>query len=306
LFASDEWLIKMIAENLKNNEIDNVKEISMQEKYNEISKLTFNELKLLEALNRVVYKKNKIKKNKFTLMKSHIKEFTKYNEKIFDISKYKSPNKIPNERQFEIGYSHLNEEDYLRVSFLPASHLLNDDNREYFGESELKIAYLSVLLNKNSIELDELTIYGMKSYVPYDTLTNDLSYQFEISVKKEYTKQMNYIDTFKLDGGVGLDFLLLKDINIFAILNLGVGYNYSDEAHVFLNPQIGTMIYEVLNMKSLFYYQPLYINSDKVYDKYVLNHNIFISNKYKFYFNYEQVHAKKNYNNYEFGLSMLF
>ena len=66
--------------------------------------------------------------------------------KVIDISKYKSPNKIPSERQLSAGYVNLNREKYMKLSFLPASHLLNDYNREYFGESELKIASLSILV----------------------------------------------------------------------------------------------------------------------------------------------------------------
>jgi len=182
--------------------------------------------------------------------------------KIIDISKYKSPNKIPNERQLSAGYVNLNQEKYLKLSFLPASHLLNDYNREYFGESELKIASLSILVNDKNIELQNFTLYGMKSYMPYSSLTHDLSYQFELAVKKEYTNNENYSDTLKIDGGVGVDFLFFNDINIFVMLNAGIGYNKDDDVHLLFNPQIGMMIYEIFNMKSLFYYQPYFINRE--------------------------------------------
>jgi len=227
-------------------------------------------------------------------------------EVVLDISQYKSPNNIPNERQLGISYSYVNKENFLKLSFLPASHFLNDDNREYFGESELKIAYLSVLLNEESLELDEFTLYGMKSYIPFDTQTYDLSYQFELGVMKEYSRNLNYENTLKLDGGMGVDFLLWDDINIFAMFNVGIGYNNSDNTHLFFNPQIGGTIYEVFNMKSLLYYQPLFIYENKVYDKYILNHNIFFSKDYKFYFNFEQINADTRYTNYEFGFSKLF
>ena len=108
-------------------------------------------------------------------------------------------------QQFGIGYTNIDKEEFVKLSFLGASHLLNDNNQEYFGESELKIGYLSILVNKDNIELEEFALYGMKSYIPYDTLTNDLSYQFELAVKKEYSEDMNYIDTVKIDGGVGID-----------------------------------------------------------------------------------------------------
>jgi hypothetical protein len=227
--------------------------------------------------------------------------------KIFDISKYKSPNKIPNERQFKSGYINLNEEKYLKLSFLPASHLLDDYNREYFGESELKIAYLSILLdNDMNIKLDEFTLYGMKSYMPYSTLTHDLSYQFELTVKKEYSKDKQYTNTLKIDAGIGIDFLFFNDINIFAIFNGGVGYNIHDKTHLLFNPQTGIIIYEIFNMKSLFYYQPYFVNDEQIYYKYVFKHNIFIHKNYTFNFNIEKINKDKDFINYEFSLAYLF
>lgn len=226
--------------------------------------------------------------------------------KIIDISKYKSPNKIPDERQLNAGYLNLNEKKYLKLSFLPASHLLNDYNREYFGESELKIASLSVLVNDKNIELLDFTLYGMKSYMPYSSSVHDLSYQFELGVKKEYTKDENYSDTLKIDAGVGLDFSFFNDINIFAMLNGGIGYNKDDNIHLLFNPQIGMMIYEIFNMKSLFYYQPYFINKEHIYDRYVMQHNIFIQKNYTLYFNLERINKNNDLLNYDFGIKYLF
>jgi len=306
LFPSDEWLVKMIAENLESNKIDNIKNIIKNKKYNETSKLDFNSLQLLRAYSNIKYKENYINKTNFKILSNNIDNTLKGNTNIYDISNYKSPNKIPNERQIDIGYRNINEENFVKLSFLPASHLFNGNNKEYFGESELKIGYLSILVNKDALELDEFTLYGMKSYIPYDTLTNDLSYQFELAVKKEYSEDMDYIDTIKIDGGIGVDFLLWNDINLFVILNFGVGYNSKDNTHVFFNPQIGGMIYEIFNMKSLLYYQPLFIGKNKVYNKYVLNHNIFLNQNWTISENIQFMRGKENYMNYELSFKHFF
>ncbi|MCB4776008.1 MAG: DUF4105 domain-containing protein [Sulfurovum sp.] len=226
--------------------------------------------------------------------------------KIIDISRYKSPNKIPSERQLNIGYVNLNKKEYTKLSFLPASHLLNDYNREYFGESELKIASLSILVNDKNIELQDFTLYGMKSYMPYTSPTQDLSYQFELAIKKEYAKNEKYLDTFKMDIGIGLDFLLFNDINAFVMLNSGIGYNRDDSLHLFFNPQTGFMIYEIFNMKSLIYCQPYFISTKHVYDKFTLEQNIFIHKKYTLYFNLEKINKQEDYLNYNFGIKYLF
>ena len=306
LFPSDKWLVKMTAEQLEKNEITTIQNIIQDKKYTDIPKLDFNSLNLLEACTHLNFKNNTINSTEFQIIKNTIQSAYKNNSNIFDISKYKSPNKIPNERQFGVGYKNRDKKEFVKLSFLGASHLLNDNNQEYFGESELKIGYVSILVNKDVLELEEFTLYGMKSYIPYDILTNDLSYQFELAVKREYTKKIKYQHTLKIDTGIGFNFLFVNDINIFSILNVGVAYNKDDSFHLFLNPQIGGMIYELFNMKSLFYYQPFFVNDTKIYDKFTFNHNIFLSKDYKIYFNFEQIYSKEKYQNYEFGFNWLF
>jgi len=307
LIASNRWIIKMILENSISNKINDVKDIVINNNIKKISTLDFPSTVLLYSYNELEYNKNNIDENKYKIIKKLATEKLNKTNFSFDISKYKNPNKIPNERQFSFGYINIQGEKYLKIDFLPASHLLSDNNRQYFGESELKIFHFSFLLNKNHLDLNEFTPYSMKSIIPYDTFTHDLSYQFYLGIKKEYSKDFQLVHTYKIDGGMGIDFLLGNDINIFAMLNLGIGYNNQANLHAFFNPQIGLIIYEIFHMKSLIYYQPLYINTEYVYNKFVLNHNIFLSKNSALYFNFSKIAAvKKNKNIYEFGVKILF
>jgi hypothetical protein len=306
LIPSDEWLVKMIEENSNQNSINKVKEIVNNKKYEDINNLNFYSLKLLSAYTNLLYNNKKIDKITKNKIEKKVDEKLEKSDKIFDISHYKSPNKIPPERQFELGYARINNNNYIKLSFLPASHLLNDNNREYFGESELKIGYLSILANDSNIELNDFTLYGMKSYIPYDTLTNDLSYQFELALKKDYTKSFDYKNSLKIDGGMGIDFLIAKDINLFFMLNGGIGYNTKEQTHLFFNPEIGGMIYEIFNMKTFISYQSLFIGTTKIYNKYTLKHNIFLNQNWTFSANIEKIKGKKDYTNYEFSLKYLF
>ncbi|MCB4750418.1 MAG: hypothetical protein LGB55_03020, partial [Sulfurovum sp.] len=79
-----------------------------------------------------------------------------------------------------------------------------------------------------------------------------------------------------------------------------------DNIHLLFNPQIGMMIYELFNMKSLFYYQPYFINDEHIYNKYVIEYNIFIHKNYTLYFNLEKIDKHNNFLNYDFGLKYLF
>jgi len=303
LLPSDEWLIKMLEENVNIEKLDIIKEILQDKIYKKIPELDFYSLKLVEMINKNRYLNKHIDINEYMSLDSMIALYK--TDEVIDISKYKQVNNIPYERQLSIGYSYFNNEKYGKLSFLPASHLLNDYNYEYFGESELKVASLSVLFNKKNINVDEFVLYGMKSYMPNSTFTNDFSYEFELSVKKEFTTNMNNIYNSKISGGIGIDFSLGGDINLFAILNSGIAYNKIDDTHLFFKPKIGGLIYEIFNMKSLIYYEPLFIKEKKVYDKYVLNHNIFLSKDYKLHINIEQINNGE-YMNYGLELTKLF
>ena len=306
LTPSTEWFIKMLQENIDSHDVNNVKKIVSKSRYDEIEKLDFLSLELLKNYSLLEHKKKNINSAEFNAINSKIENISSKEEKFFDISNYKSPNKIPNQRQFGVGYKSVEDEKFLKLSFLGASHLLGGDNREYFGESELKIADLSLLANSNSLKLENFTIYGMKSYIPFDTLTNDISYEFEMEVNREYDENMQYKNIFKINGGIGFDFLLGKDVNLFAILNTGIGYNRASKTHILTNPQFGMMIYEVFNMKSLLSYEPIFVNENKIYDKYSLEQNMFLSKNYKIYFNLQIFEDEKKYVNCEFGLSRLF
>ena len=224
----------------------------------------------------------------------------------FDISSYKSPNKIPDERQFRLSYQKIEDEKYAKFSFLPASHLLSDDNREYFGESELKIAYLSLLAKEDKVSIDEFTLYGMKSFLPYSELADDLSYEFEIAFKKDFDAKMNYVDNTRIDGGIGYDFKLSYDMDIYFLLNSGINYNKDDDLKLIINPKTGLIIYEILNMKSIINYEKFYLETNKIYDKYSFNQGLFFNKNKKLFFNIEKYNSSKDKTNFEMGLAINF
>ncbi|MDP2893393.1 MAG: DUF4105 domain-containing protein [Sulfurimonas sp.] len=302
LIASNEWLVKMLKENVDSKDIDTIKTIVQSAKYDDIDTLDYYSYRLLEAYATLKYKNEELNIENY----KNIQSKTPHDDKGIDISKYKSPNNILPERQIAVGYARVEDENFAKISFLPASHLINDYNREYFGESELKIGYLSLLANSKKIELDEFTLYGMKLYLPHDSLTNDFSYQFEMTVKKEPSKEMRYASTAKIDGGFGVDIEVAKDINIFVLVNGGVRHNKYDNTDLFFNPQIGGMIYEIFNMKTLFWYEPTFLSNHKIYDKYTLKHNLFLNKNSNLYLNVEKMDGKKDIVDFEFGVSILF
>jgi hypothetical protein len=303
---SDEWLVKMTAEHKTGDEIKQLLEIMVQNNSDKIASLDFESLMLLDIYAQLQLKNDDLHIDTFTELKKNIQK-NSLQENTVDLSQYKSPSKIPDERQFALGYASVDNTNYAQISFLPASHFLNDDNREYFGESELKIFNMSFLANANELKIKEFTLYGMKSYIPYSLLTKDISYEFELGMQRDYEENdMTQHSVYKIEGGMGIDFQIATDIHLFSMLNGGIGYSKKNDIQLRFSPKLGLMMYEIFDMKSLFVYQPLFLNENKIYDKYIVEHNIFLTKNWKLYINAEHIKAKESFSNYGFGLSRYF
>lgn len=296
----------MILEN--NVEIDSheIKVVLKEKKYESIKKLNFNSLNLLMAYAKLEHSKNKIDLEDFNKLYHEIEKQPDWTEKSYDISKYKTPSKIPPEREITFGVTNLNNRQYASISFLPASHELNGDNKEYFGENELKLGYLSILINKDSIELDNFTLYSMKSYIPYDNLTRNFSYQLGIAAKKMYSSTLDFIDGYQIDGGFGADLLISHDLNLFFILNGGVAYNFKEKFYTLFNPTLGFLLYEILNMKSYVFLRPNIHNFTNAYNELHIEHNIYLKKNLTASFRLEYYNAKHDFYDSGFSIKYLF
>lgn len=224
----------------------------------------------------------------------------------FDISNYKSPIKTPDEKEISLGYKQSDKRGFLKGSFLGASHLLEGDSREYFGQSELKIAYTSLLLNRNKLKLDEFTLYGMKSYLPYQPNARDLSYEFNLGLYRDYNSKMNATTNAKVGFGAGYSFAITQDIDLFMLLNVGVLHNRYDGLKIKTSPKVGFSIYEIFNMKSIATFESVYFGSKKIYDKQSLKQSIFLSKNSKIYIFATHYKAKKSRLDLEIALAFNF
>jgi hypothetical protein len=310
LHPSNEWLLRMAHQQLSSKQIKKIVQFTEQKNYKKFNTLNYLELQFLIAYTNNLYKENKLKTKEFIEFHRYINGNLEDIDKVLDISAYKSPKYIPNERQVKIAYASYDDTKFVKLGFLPASHLLNDDNREYFTESSLKVLEFSLIANKEDIYLDQLNIYEMKSYIPFEKYTQNLSYEFAISVDREPNRLMEYQYTTKIDGGFGIDFQLLNDIHLFGMLNLGIAYDKLDKTYFNAEPYIGFMIYEIWDMKTLANYTQRVINKQRAYEIFNLDHNIFINKSWKInalYKHYKSFQRNKtDSDQLEFSLNYMF
>jgi len=304
LLPSDEWFIKLLENKVTFSQIRKIKNIIESKEFSnfknlKLTKKNFYFITLAETYSIYLYKNNQLLKNDFYKLN---KIFDSYKFKYhFDISHYKNPLKTPPERQISIGLKNENKTNFLKFSFLPASHTLNDNNKEYFNESALKIGYISFIANKNQVLLNNFTIYNMTNLIPYDILTTPTSYNFDLSIKRKYDKNLDKKLFFNMNVGIGKDLNILTDINLFALFDVGVQYHKNVDLVYY--PKIGFSIYEIFNSKGVFYYQPTFINNNFSYNKYSFSQNFFLKNNYKLSLEYKKIDNKEEY---EIGVVKLF
>jgi len=296
LLPNDEWFIKLLEKKVLTSDIQDIKNSIKFNNFQKFQNLKINQrnfykLVLLQTYAIYLLKNKKISKQKFDEIGDILKQYKfPYN---IDISKYKTPLKTPPERKIKIGFVKDNRDNFLEIGFLPASHTLNDNNREYFNESELKIGYLSFLLNDKHFLLNKFNIYKMTNLIPYDSLTHPYSSSFDLSIQRDYDEELNKKLFLKTKFAIGEDINIFNDINMFVLLNAEL--NYNQKTFIKTYPQFGFMMYEIFNSKLYVDYKPTFINNKFAYNEYDIYQNIFLKNDFKVIFGYKKIEKKEEF-----------
>lgn len=166
-----------------------------------------------------------------------------------DLSEYKSPLQTPGDSQFSLGVQHLSDTLYARLSFLPAGHDIDDDNRQYFTENALKLGFVSVLANTESLKLEALTLYEVTSLTPSDPWLGGMSGHFHLGFRQAYNDDLQRNLNFDASGGVGKSFEPIQQIRLYALLIGGLGAT-KNERFAYIAPEAGVIFNTKGNMKT--------------------------------------------------------
>jgi hypothetical protein len=222
------------------------------------------------------------------------------NRNIIDFSNYKNPIYSIDNKQISLGFTQIENKNFLNFNLLFAGNTIYDDNRTYFAENSLKIGNINILANKSDLILNKIDFYEMTSYLPVNQTISPLSTEFGISY---YSKLNNlYInDSLVLKGGFGQTHKLSPDVFLYYLTNFEA-YLDKNQIYPILKPKVGINIYEIYNIKTILQYEYEYnlTKTDYSFHKGSFNQSINIKNKHRFDFSYNlmknQNKESKNYN----------
>ncbi len=309
LKASDHWTIKMLLDQLEWTDSNYLKMANYKniEAFDTYIFSSNQKTRLLEEKLMSTY--IQYRQNKNTLEKKALKSLKLKKANVgLDMSNYKNPLNTFNDTQASLSFLQKNNKENFKVTFLPASHTLYDDNREYFGESDLRIMELEVLFNKEQIDIDTFNLYSMKSLLPRDTFTGGISTSFELNYESHYTKELTEYKAYNLSGGMGYTFALHDDIFLYTLINAGLSYGDS-KGYAYIYPESGLIIYELFNMKTVVEYKYIYNqhNSKEGYHDVSLNQSLFLDKDIRLgvEVNHKYIDTKEN-TNFGFSINYFF
>jgi hypothetical protein len=310
LIPSYEWEVKMLIDSIDKKISDNIIDILDNKQYELISKFSFSNNKHIKYLEKKLFISYSLYQlyNKKIISLNNLQEVAKLvnlnDEYNININNYKNPINTQNDSQTKISYSNNN---VYRISFLPANNTLYDNNKEYFIESSLEIGKIILINKDDKLSIEEFNLYNIKSLIPYDRLTKYYSKEFKLNYEQHYNSRLESYSAYNLSGGLGLTKQIESDIFVYGFLKLGIGYD--DSLYGYINPQLGIIVYEIWNMKTILEYDYIYNqdNSSLGYTNLNLTQSVFIDNSFSIELN---INKKKlehiELNEYTVGIKYIF
>jgi hypothetical protein len=289
LIPSDEWYIRMLSDMVDSNTKEEILALFKNKSFDKINTVGSNtkdsglyERELAKSYAVYLYNHQRINKKEVDTIYSLLSESSEKNQYNIDLSEYKSPLNTFDDSQVGFGYKRIKGQNYLKLNFLPASNTLSDDNREYFNEFALKLGEISLLVHDEGIDIESFQLYAMKSLIPWNRFTKGISGEFRIGLEEHRNKELEIKKAINIAGGIGLTKKLSPDINLYFLMNGGLGYGDS-RLYPYLYPEIGTIIYEVMNMKTNLSYKYVYnqLGSNEFYHDFDITQSVFWHKKFK-------------------------
>jgi len=292
---SSRWKIKMFIDQMKADQVSNV--------YSAVQNTTtiayFNLLEpkdrflssqLYETYAFYLEKIQEVNAERKITLHDNISKMNdvSFNDLRLDLSAYKNPIKTPDDTQLSISYGRVEGRNFFQFSFLPTAHRLQDDNRQYFTENELRLGDIKLryLPDDQSIKLQELTLYSVKTMNPWDRFTGGFSAQWKIGSEPHYSDKMEMHQALNLDASFGMAWAPHPDTILYGMLGAGYGYGAGNN-YVYSSPEVGIVINELFNLKSAIKTRYIYnqLASRSGYWDIEFTQSWFFSQRYAMFFN---------------------
>lgn len=198
-----------------------------------------------------------------------------------DLNGYRSPLKAPADSQWTFGYRHAQDADWLTLSWMPASHTLEDDNRNYFSENQLILTELEGAVNTatGDLRLRRWRMYDVRSLIPHDQLTGGLSGYLHFGFDQYADEQLHGHTGFLASAGLGRTYALSRDLFVYGLGGIGATLG-SERQFMTLEPEVGAYLYELWNMKSWLSYREVFSKPLPRLQRLSFTQSLWVSNHY--------------------------
>ena len=252
---ANDWALNMLYQEMNSSLVDIVESHVFQNTRLAFSSLDLQSRLLAQEYLSLLINKPEIKQHigdkRYVELAALVSKFDS-SQLVFDLTRYKDPVKSPQDTIIGANASYFSGQTNLNLTFLPASHHLYGDNRQFFAESELKIGETALRLDlkKQKISLQSLTLYSVKSYIPSTKNIPQLSGSFFMGYRHQLNDNLNEKAVLELSGSFGKTFRLHRDIMVYAMFGLGMAAN-PKQAFLYFEPHIGTIINIVGDTKAI-------------------------------------------------------
>lgn len=259
LISPNRWLIRALGEQFDANDRNSIQnQVQVHTVPQNVELATDKAYMTLQLARAYQAYRNETKKDDLVQGVAFEKTLTqvvrdKFPEHQLQVLEIKNPLETPQDSQIALGIVRQANQSYVRMHLTPASHHLDDDNRQYFSETELLLFDVTLLKNLRNQQLliDQFTVYAAKSLIPYDAMSGGISGAIRIGMESQFDAQFTPRKTAFIEGALGLTTRSEQDIDSFALLGMGMGWR-NGRTQFYVQPEVGIIAREVFDMKSRF------------------------------------------------------
>lgn len=216
--------------------------------------MSFMQLELARAYNQYAYHMKELSRDVWATNEKEINAIKEhsFSDMFLTSDENNNPINTPGDRQISLAIQNDKGQNSILLNIIPASHVLLDDNRSYAAETSLQLfaASIKAPLYNEQPSLDRLIFFDMVSLLPHDEFTGGSSSKLHIAIEPQINAQLEKIQAFTINGALGITSRVTPDIDLYSLLGGGMG-NASQNWYLFSTIEVGTIIREVWDMKSL-------------------------------------------------------
>lgn len=252
VISSADWRIRMLTEHLGQTSSTPALKKQLSALNTEHLETQLLQLELITAVNEYELTQGDITPTEYDIVQQKISQrLSQLPSYKIDISNYKRPTQTPHDSKFTFGVQRHGDSNRATLSFIPASHQLTDDNRQYFAESELKLGQITLSYdNQEQLQLDSFNLYNMLTLTPYHSVTGGISGGFNIRYQRQLTSLNQSKHVTEFGGQLGLTQQISDHLYLYGLSQLQLS---TDIKHVFLvkGLKVGALFYGSDKMKTL-------------------------------------------------------